>query len=176
MSLRPNPNPFRSAIFKFTEIQTLRDLSEQEVREVNFIIKSRALRYIAAEKEEWLYPDRHISKSNWNVYGYGYLLMPDPRAVHLGGEIVWGGGPGPGGAMDEYGRVPGEKDYGKESKSLEEAGTLHRFQGEFSRLLGPYRRGRTFNFMRLDPESDSDQFHQYHLDLETKYKRRRKHE
>jgi hypothetical protein len=169
---RPNPKPFREAIFKFTEIQTLRNLSEQEVREINFIIKARALRYVAATNEDWLYPERYISKSNWNTYGNGYLLMPDPRPVHLGGEIFWGGGEGIGGAMDEYGRRAGDKDYGKEGRSLEEANTLYRFKGEFARLFGPMRRGRTFAIMSLDKERDDDEFHQYHLDLEKKYKTR----
>lgn len=171
VGLRPNPNPLRGAIFKFTEIQTLRHLTEQEVREINFITKSRALRYIAAAREEWLYPERHISKSNWNVYGDGYLLMPDPRAVNLGGEIFWGNRDGTGGAMDEYGRRPWEKDYGKEGKTLEEADSLYRFKGEFARRYGPYRRGRTFEVMRLDNERDDDEFHKYHLSLEKKKKR-----
>jgi hypothetical protein len=168
IDLRPNPNPFRSAIFKFTEIQTLRHLNEQEVREINFIIKSRALRHIAAAKEEWLYPDRFISKSQWNIYGNGYLLMPDPRPVNLGGEIMWGNKDGTGGAMDAYGRRPWQKDYGKEDKTHDEGDTLYRFKGEFARLFGPYRRGRTFDFMKLDPERDDDEFHQYHLGLEKK--------
>ena len=70
--LRPNPNPFRAAMFKVTDIQTLRHLTEREVREINFIIKSRAHRYIGAGKEEWLYPERNVSKSDWNQYGDGY--------------------------------------------------------------------------------------------------------
>lgn len=174
VGLRPNPNPLRNAIFKFTEIQTLRNLSEQEVREINFIIKSRALKFIAAAKEEWLYPDKYISKSQWNTYGNGYLFMPDPRAVSLGGEIFWGNSDGTGGAMDEYGRRPWEKDYDKEGKNLEEADTLYRFKGEFARLFGPYRRGRTFEGMRLDNEKDSDEFHQYHLSLEAMHKKKRR--
>lgn len=165
---RPNPNPMRNAIFKFTEIQTLRYLTEQEVQEMNFVIKSRALHYIASAKKEWLYPDKYISKSNWNNYGDGYLFMPDPRAVHLGGEIFWGNKDGTGGAMDEYGRRPGEKDYGKEGRTLEEAETLYRFKGEFARLNGPRRRGRTFDAMRLDPEYDSESLHQYHMGLSGK--------
>jgi len=168
IALRPNPKPFRGAIFKFTEIQTLRRLTEQEVLEINFIIKSRAMRFIAAGKKEWLYPDNHVSKSQWNLYGNGYLLMPDPRAVHLGGEIMWGNYDGTGGAMDEYGRRPWEEDYGKESKTLEEGITLDKFKGEFARLFGPYRRGRTFQGMRVDNEIDDDEFHQYHLGLEKK--------
>lgn len=174
VSNRPNPNPFRGAIFKYNNIQTLRKLNEQEVLEINFIIKSRALRYIAAAREEWLYPDKHVSKSQWNTYGQGYLLMPDPRAVHLGGQIFWGGGPGPGGAMDEYGRVPGQQDYGKESESGSEGATLHRFQGEFARLFGPFRRGRTFFGASLDKEIDDGEFHQYHLNLEQRYASKRR--
>jgi Protein of unknown function (DUF4238) len=170
--LRPNPNPFRDAIFKFTSIQTLRHLSEEEVTQINFIIKTRAHRYVAAAKEDWLYPERRVSKSDWNTYGQGYLLMPDPRPVHLGGEVMWGGGPGGSGARDEYGRRPGQKDYGKEGKNLQEADTLYRFKGEFARLFGPVRRGRTFEAMRLDNERDSDDFHQYHLDEEQKRKNR----
>ncbi|MGA3372439.1 MAG: hypothetical protein ABSC48_11840 [Terracidiphilus sp.] len=61
-------------MFNVTDIQTLRHLSEQEVREVNFIIKSRAWRYIGAAREEWLYPERYVAKSDWYRYGYGYLL------------------------------------------------------------------------------------------------------
>jgi Protein of unknown function (DUF4238) len=80
--LRPNPNFIREAVFKFTDIQTLRHLNEQEIRQVNFIIKSRALRYVAAAKDEWLYPDVYVSKSQWNEFGDGYLLMPDPRPIH----------------------------------------------------------------------------------------------
>ena len=34
--LRPNPNPWRTTIFSFLDIQTLRHLQEQEVREINF--------------------------------------------------------------------------------------------------------------------------------------------
>jgi hypothetical protein len=174
VDLRPNPNPFRNSIFNFTEIQTMRVLTEREVQEINFITKSRAYRYIGAAKEEWLYPENNISKADWYTYGYGYLFMPDPRAVHLGGEILWGNKDGTGGAMDEYGRRPWELDYGKEGKTFEEASSLYRFQGEFARLFGPYRRGRTFDAMHLDDERDDDEFHQYHLDLETKYKASRK--
>ena len=166
VGVRPNPNPFRSAIFKITDIQTLRHLSEEEVRQINFIIKTPALRYISSGKEEWLYPEKHVSKSQWNVYGDGYLFMPDPRAIHLGGEIMWGNADGTGGAMDEYGRRPWDKDYGVEGRTHQEGNTLYRFKGEFARRYGPYRRGRSFETTRLEDERDTDEFHQYHLGLE----------
>jgi uncharacterized protein DUF4238 len=166
LSVRPNPTPLRSAMFKYTDIQILRHLEEQEVLEINFIIKSRAYRYIAATEEEWLYPEIFISKSQWNVYGGGYLLMPDPRPVNAGGEIMWGNKDGVVGSIDSYGRRPWQKDYNKENNSHEEFKALHRFKGEFARLFGPYRRGRSFQIGKLDPEKDDEEYHNYHLSLE----------
>jgi hypothetical protein len=175
-NFRPNPNPFRGAIFKFTDVQVRRYLNEQEVREINFIIKSRANRYIAAAKKEWLYPEKFVSKSNWNTYGHGYLLMPDPRPIHWGGTIMWGGGPGGSGAMDEYGRLPGDPDFEVETNKGTEHQTLPWFQGEFAKLFGPYRRGRSMQALQIDNELDSDEFHKYHLGLrKKKYKDRNKH-
>lgn len=172
--LRPNPNPFRNAIFKFTDVQVGRFLTEQEVREINFVIKSRASRYIAAAKEDWLYPERHVSKSNWNTYGHGYLFMPDPRAIHWGGTIMWGGGPGGSGAMDEYGRLPWDPDFEAGSNKDLEYKTLPWFQGEFAELFGPSRRGRCMQALTIENERDSDDFHQYHLGLRRKKYRDRK--
>jgi hypothetical protein len=164
---RPNPNPFRDAIFSIFDIQTERYLSELEVREINFIIKSRAQRYIAAAKEEWLYPDGHVSKSDWARYGHGYLLMPDPRSVAFKGEMIIGYKDGTATAFDEYGRRPWQPGFKKPSTgSPNEWKTFHQFQGEFARLFGPYRRGRAFQFDRLDPEKDDDEYHKYHLSFE----------
>jgi len=163
IALRPNANPWRNAIINFTEIQILRHLSEDEVLQINFITKARSLRYIAAAKEEWLYPERFVSKSDWAKYGNGYLFMPDPRSIHLGGTVMWGGGPGPGGAVDTYGRPPWDPDFEKEGTS--EGETLQRFQGEFAHMVGPDRRGRGFSFGQLDKERDSDDYHAYHLGL-----------
>jgi hypothetical protein len=172
VGVRPNPNPFRSTIFKVTDIQTLRHLTEQEVREINFIIKSRALRYVAAAKEEWLYPEKYITKSNWHEYGNGYLLMPDPRSVVYGGEIMIGHQDGSVTAFDEYGHRPWQRGYRGGKGTDEDWETFHRFQGEFARLFGPYRRGRAFNLMHLDPEFDDEEYHQYHLMSEEQYKKK----
>jgi hypothetical protein len=162
IKLRPNSNPFRIGNFNYQNIQTLRHLTEREVREINFIIKSRALRYVAAARKEWLHPEGYVSKSNWATLGNGYLLMPDPRAIHLGGELTIGFNDGSSAKFDEYGRRPWEKGYG----SLSEAESLYRFQGEFARLYGPYRRGRSCQTGRLDNERDDEEFHQYHLSFE----------
>lgn len=164
---RPNPNPYRPAVMALLDIQMDRQLSETEVRQTNFIIKNRAHRYIAAGKEEWLYPERHVSKSDWHDYGDGYLFMPDPRALAAGGEIVMGFADGSTAAFDAYGRTPGQPDYRKESDEGLEFAALARFQGEFARRYGRKRRGRSGSFDGvLGTESDSEEFHQFHLDQE----------
>ncbi len=168
-SLRPNPDPFRGAIFKIKDIQTLRVLTEEEVRQINFIIKSLAKRYVAAAKKEWLYPEQYVTKSDWYRYGHGYLFMPDPRSVNYSTEIIIGHNDGTASGFDEYGRRPWQEEYnGKKEGVRDDWNTFYRFQGEFARLFGPYRRGRAFNAMRLDNERDDDEFHQYHLNLEKK--------
>lgn len=171
LDTRPNPSPFRSAMMKITDIQTLRFLTEQEVREINYIIKYRAYNFVAAAKEEWLFPEKFVSAQDWKSFGRGYLLMPDPRGVVYGGQMLIGHKDGTASAFDEYGRVPGQpgyKGFGDESDKVDmsEWGTFHRFQGEFARLFGPYRRGRAADPFEIDNERDSDDFHQYHLRLE----------
>ena len=171
---RPNPNPFRTTIFKYTDIQVERHLSEEEVQQINFIIKSRAYHYIAAGKEDWLYPEKFVSKSDWNRYGHGYLLMPDPRPIHIGGEILMGFKDGRVLGMDEYGRSPWNPDYNKETRTRSETRSLQWFQGEFAQLFGPYRRGRSAPITGIEPERDSDDFHKYHLSLQKKFDRTRR--
>jgi hypothetical protein len=164
---RPNPNPFRSAMFNMLDIQTDRHLCEEEVRQINFVIKSRARRYVAAGEEEWLYPETYISKSDWAQYGYGYLFMPDPRFVRFTREILMGFRDGTATAFDEYGRRPWDPDYKKPVKdSPDEWHTFHKFQGEFARLFGRKRRGRASHGTGLDRKEDSEEFHKYHLSLE----------
>jgi hypothetical protein len=156
-------------MFYVLGVQTQRTLSEEEVREINFIIKSRAFRYIGAGAEEWLYPERYVTKSDWARYGHGYLFMPDPRGVDFTQEFLFGFKDGSATGFDEYGRRPWQNDY-KQPSGRDEWHTFLRFQGEFARLFGPYRRGRTFELGHLSGERDSDDFHRYHLSLE---KRRR---
>lgn len=164
---RPNPKFFRTAMFNFTEIQTGRQLDDVEVNQINFIMKRRAHRFIAAENEEWLYPERRIPTEHWRNLDDRYLLMPDPRELHLGGEILIGYEGGGSEAFDEYGRRPWQKGYqtevdGTESKSL------YAFQGEYARLFGSKRRGVSTSMGGRRIEVDSEEFHQYHLDQEKK--------
>lgn len=164
---RPNPFPLRPARpFDFRSIQTRRELTETEVNQINFIIKKRAYRYIAAPVEEWLYPETKIPSEHWRKLDDRYLLMPDPRAITFSGEIIIGHKSGPADIYDEYGHRPGQPGYKNGAKSEREWRTHLAFRGEYARLFGPRRRGRTLQFNRLDKEEDDPGFHSYHLKLE----------
>lgn len=166
---RPNPDLFRPAVFKFTKIQTGRMLSDIEVNEINYIIKKRAYRYIAAAKKEWLYPEKNISTHLWDKLGKGYLLMPDPRSVTFSSQVVFGYKNGAD-WFDAYGRKPWQSDYDNKKESDLEWNTFHAFQGEFARVFGPKRRGQSFEGLRLDEPEDDPDYHAYHLRLEQSHK------
>ncbi len=163
---RPHPNLFRSAMFKFTDIQTGRMLSDDDVTTINYILKSRASRYIAATKEEWLYPEKRINKLRWDKIGKSYALMPDPRSMTFSSEIIIGYDDKRADFFDEYGRKPWHRDYNDKERSEYEWVTFHAFQGEYARLFGPKRRGTSFEFGSKTNDVDSDDYHKYHLSLE----------
>lgn len=167
---RPNPSPFRSAMFNFLAVQTHRELTEAEVIEANFVMKQRAFRYIAAGHEDWLYPEAKIRDRNWRKLGMGYLFMPDPRAVSFSSEIVIGYRGGRSERYDEYGRRPLQEGFGDETRSTKEWHTFLAFQGEFARLFGPTRRGRSHEFNAMDEAEDDPEYHAYNLSLEQRYR------
>lgn len=167
---RPHPELFRPVMFNFTSIQTDRLLSEEDVVTLNYIVKQRAYRYIAAAKEEWLYPETKCTFRRWDEIGHSYTLMPDPRSVTFSSEMFIGYENGRSEAFDEYGRRPWHEDYTDKTRHDYEWKTFHAFQGEYSRLFGPKRRGLTFEFCKKDKIEDSLDYHAYHLSLEQKFK------
>ena len=173
VKLRPNPNPLRPAMFNFTSIQTGRKLKNDEVLQINYIIKKRAYRYVAADNKDWLYPEKALGLKTWSDFGRDYLLMPDPRCLSFSGEIIIGFEGGGGDSFDAYGRKPWQADYDGGTKSSHEWETFHAFQGEFARKFGKARRGLAYEFGKLSPVVDNDDYHQYHLDSERKYKKYR---
>jgi hypothetical protein len=157
-------------MFNFMQIQTECMLSDTEVCEINYIIKTRARRYVAAARKEWLYPERHIPTEFWDKLDDGYLLMPDPRSVTFSTEIIIGYKDNRSDAFDEYGRKPWQKGYGDKDRQEQEIATLHAFQGEFARVFGPKRRGVSFEFGSKTNPVDSPEYHAYHLRMEGKFK------
>jgi len=143
LDLRPNPDYFRGAVFNFMEIQTRRELSEEDVLRLNSIIKRRAYRFVAAGREEWLYPERQV-KVPWRSVGDNHLLMPDPRSLHPGAEIVMAYAGGAMETIDNFGRGPADPRFGHEARDAGGIGRHRQWCDEFEALIGPQRRGRTW--------------------------------
>lgn len=171
---RPHSQLFRQSMFKFTDIQTGRMLTEQDVLAINHVIKSRADRYIAATNKDWLYPEKKLKTRHWDKIGKSYLLMPDPRSMSFSSEIIIGYENKKSDVFDEYGRKPWHEDYKDKERSEYEWESFHAFQGEYARLFGPRRRGISFEFGDKDKLVDTDDYHAYHLGLEQRCKARMK--
>jgi len=78
-----------------------RRLSREEVIAINHLLKSRAKRCIAAANEDWLYPERHFSRSWAQI---AEVLLPKDDLWRFGGEIYVGYKDGSSGYWDEHGR------------------------------------------------------------------------
>ncbi|MBN9507916.1 MAG: DUF4238 domain-containing protein [Alphaproteobacteria bacterium] len=157
--LRPNPNFFRGSIFKFSDIQTWRYLTEQEVLAINYVTKKRACRYIAAAEKEWLYPEKYLLHPHWSKLGRGLLFMPEPRDIHMGGDIYIGYEGGSHDAYSAYGHKPWDKDFENKERDAIEKRALLRFQAEFATMQGPAWRGTSGNFGQTKPRVDSKEYH-----------------
>lgn len=175
LAFRPNPELFRGAIFNFMAIQTGRALSEQEVLEINYVTKRRAHRYIAAAEKEWLFPERRLGEPHWRKLGDGYLFMPDPRHIHMGGEILIGYESGRSDAFSEYGHKPWDRDYSNEERNRRDGAALERFKAEWAAKVGREYRGISYDLYRADrppPIKESEELHEHRVDVDRRNRRR----
>lgn len=166
LRMRPNPRFMRPAIFNFQSIQRDRFLSEEEVVEINYITKKRARRFVASAKREWLYPENRMRSTNWRKLGDGYLLMPDPRHIHGGGEVIIGYKGGRSDAFGAYGHKPWQAGYKDERRDDREWKSMLRFKAEWSAMFGPHYRGVTDEFFggRANRTRVSDEYHESELE------------
>jgi len=175
LRIRPNPQWFRDSIFNFTKIQTDRYLTDDEVLQLNYITKKRALRYVAAAEKEWLFPEKYVSTDHWKKLGGGFLLMPEPRLEHMGGEIVIGYKSGSSDAFGPYGHKPWQKGYKDSAREQRERNTLERFKAEWASIHGPKYTARTHDFgSRTGLDSDSEEMTQIRESVLKKYSRKRR--
>lgn len=107
LSERTHARYFGQTLTRFDTMIRTRKLGKEEITAINYILKSRARRYIAAAKEEWLYPEAEVQGS-WSEMGM-ILLPPKKELWHFGGEIYVGGKDGKlAYYQDEFGRTLGE--------------------------------------------------------------------
>jgi hypothetical protein len=107
---RENARYYDETIKHLGDIQFGRELEEDEVRRINYILKRRATRYIAASHEEWLYPEKHVSITEWKDLDDDWFLLPHLWKVSFTSEIMMGG-EGWAWGMDEYGRRAGHPNF-----------------------------------------------------------------
>lgn len=79
-----------------------RELSETEVHAINWVLKSRAKKYVGASNSAWLYPERHCTLS-WEEIAT--ILLPRRDLWKFGGEIYIGHKDGTFAYRDQFGRT-----------------------------------------------------------------------
>jgi hypothetical protein len=100
---------FRETMTRIDAFIRTRKLTGQEVAQINFVIKARARRYIAAGRKEWLYPERTVSQP-WGELRK-VLLPPKDGMFHFGGEILVKYESGDVHYQDEFGRTEKPRDF-----------------------------------------------------------------
>lgn len=172
MRIRPNPSLFRQTIFSFLSIQIGRELTEDEVLQINWVTKKRAKRYIAAAQREWLYPERDVSTDHWKKLGCGLLFMPEPRLMYMGGEVIVGYKGGGADSWSEYGHKPWQKGFKDRRRDEIESVALERFKAEWALRYGARHIAFNGDFGRVERHTDSDKMMKHYETVLAKYRRR----
>lgn len=104
---------YRNSMVRTDAFIRTRKLTSEEVIQINRVLKSRAKRYIAAGKEEWLYPEI-LSAGTWADLR-GTFLPPENGLWHFGGEIYVGYDSGEVRYQDAFGRTEKEREFLKKA-------------------------------------------------------------
>jgi hypothetical protein len=136
---RVNPRFFGNTIMFAGNVHTGRQLQESQVRALNYVVKMRARRFVAAGEREWLYPEEHLKHKSWNELGGKFFLRPDPRRIHFtnGTFVEWNDRTSD--AWDEYGQPPDDENPAVKSRRAMEWRTLEESKREWDKQFGPLR-------------------------------------
>jgi hypothetical protein len=130
---RVNPRAYQPTMTYLLDIQFGRELEQDEVLRINFILKKRATRYIAAAEGEWLYPERRASTTDWSKLDNDWFLFPHLYKVPFKTGTMAGYKNGSRWAQDEYGRRPNNPKYNDEKLRDKEWETHLRAQKEWAK-------------------------------------------
>jgi uncharacterized protein YchJ len=108
---------FRSSMVRADALIRTRKLSGVDVSRINYILKQRARRYLAAGREEWLYPEATVNCS-WEDLR-DTLRPPEDGLFGFGGEMYVKYDDGHVHYQDEYGRTEKKWDF-LEKKEVDE--------------------------------------------------------
>jgi len=130
---RTNARYFDNSLVRHDKTIRGRELTDEQVAEVNYIIKQRADKYIAAGTLEGLYPEKHIKTRMWPKLGR-FLLPPRMGTFKSGGEIFVKMNDGSFMFQDAYGRRPATK--AEHAAKVAEAEAMEK---HFLKLLAKHR-------------------------------------
>ena len=147
---RVNARSYATAMKHLGDIQFGRELEEDEVRRINHILKKRAARYIAAGEEEWLYPERQASVTDWPQLEADWFLLPHLWKVPFTTGIMAGYRDGSKWASDEYGHHPWNPGYQNEIVRQRERNTFERAKREWAKRREGRSRARVDRFSHGD--------------------------
>ncbi|MET3140233.1 hypothetical protein AAKU61_004622 [Undibacterium sp. GrIS 1.2] len=85
-----------------------RELSEAEVHAINFVLKTRARKYVASSNLAWLYPEQHCSHSWKDI---AKILLPPKDLWGFRGEMYIGYKDGTSAYRDKFGRTSKAHEY-----------------------------------------------------------------
>ena len=105
---RENARNFASTLIRTDALVRSRRLSTDEVIAINYVLKSRARRYIAASESEWLHPEKLVPADLDRISKV--LLPPQDKLWHFGGETY---------ISYKDGRVDYQDALGRTSKAYE---------------------------------------------------------
>ena len=100
---------YRNSMVRTDAFIRTRKLTREEVIRVNRVIKARAKRYIAAGKEEWLYPET-LSIEAWADLR-SVFLPPENGLWHFGGEMFVRFDSGEVRYQDAFGRTEKKREF-----------------------------------------------------------------
>lgn len=100
---------FRTSMVRTDAFPRLRRLGDDEVRQINRVIKARARRYVAAGREEWLDPEAG-DEAGWSDLR-GVLRPPERALFGFGGEMFAKFEDGSVHYQDQFGRTERGNDF-----------------------------------------------------------------
>jgi Protein of unknown function (DUF4238) len=130
---RINARAYQDTMTSLTDIQFGRELEEDEVLRINYILKKRATRYIAAAEKEWLYPEDRVSTTHWSKLDEDWFLLPHLWKVPFTTGLFAGHEDGSKFAMNEYGQAPRHPQYADQQRTEREWISFHRAQRTWAR-------------------------------------------
>lgn len=140
---RTNARSFGQTIARTDTMIRVRKLKEDEVAQVNYVLKNRARKYISAANKEWLFPEKKVNVKWGDIRKV--LLPPKNEIYQFGGELYIGHKNGAVSYQDAFGRTTKESSF--LTKSIRERNII--FANAIVDILG-LSKGKTWIDVRRE--------------------------